>query len=135
MYDALRYISKYYTVTNGFTKTDGNGSGCNIYHDTLPRTGSRLDRNKVLRHDGLPRTRNPPPTMHYLQGDSFKVKDLQYLCLNLYSSLNFQTHFTFAKLDIDCYDIYRSKSVRAYRAVSCSHNPLQAFPLPTYILT
>lgn len=68
-----------------------------------------LTETKVLWHDGLPRTRNPPPTMHYLQGDSFKVKDLQYLCLNLDSSLNFQTHFTFARLDIDCYDIYRSR--------------------------
>ena len=68
-----------------------------------------LIETKVLWYDGLPRTRNHPPTIHYLQGDSVKVKDLQYLCLNLDSSLNFQTHFTFARLDIDCYDIYRSR--------------------------
>ena len=51
----------------------------------------------------------PLPQCTTCRGDSFKVKDLQYLCLNLDSSLNFQTHFTFARLDIDCYDIYRSR--------------------------
>ena len=92
-----------------------------------------LTETKALWHDGLPRTRNPPPTMHYMLRDSFKVKDLQYLCLNLDSSLNFQTHFTFARLDINCYDIYRSRcslgqcgpTVPYLAAITlCRHYPL-----------